>query len=182
MSASERELVELAQQGEVEAFDKLVGLHQDRVYALAYRMLGNRDDAADVQQETFLRTWRGLRRFRSDAKFGTWLHRITVNLCLSRKRRKDRIVQLDEHMERRLVSTGNMNACLERSETAAALRNVIATMPGHYRALIVLRDVEERSFDEIAEILRCSVGSVRVRLCKARKVLRERMRPYLAEE
>lgn len=182
MSVSERELVRLAQQGDVEAFDRLVGMHQERVHALAYRILGDCDDAADVQQETFLRAWRGLKKFRLDAEFGTWLHRITVNLCISRKRRRDRTVQLDEAVERRLISGGSMNTCLERSEIADALRNVLGMMPGHYRALIVLRDVEERSFEEISEILGCSVESARVRLCKARKVLRERMRPYLAEE
>mgnify|MGYP003768735877 CR=1 FL=1 len=87
LSESCENLVELAKAGDVRAFEALVPLHQDRVHALAYRMLGNAEDVADVQQETFVNAWRNLRKFRRESQFSTWLHRITVNLCLSRIRR-----------------------------------------------------------------------------------------------
>ena len=89
MAKSDSDLVELAQSGNLEAFDKLVSTHQERVYALAYRMLSNPEDAADVQQETFVRAWNSLKKFRGDAEFSTWLHRIAVNICLSMRKRRE---------------------------------------------------------------------------------------------
>lgn len=180
---SDEELVERAKSGDVQAFDALVGLHQNRVFSLAYRMLGNADDAADVQQETFVRAWQSLRSFRLEAAFSTWLHRIAVNRCLSRKRRRQ-----DEPMEAFMedglslsVEPGGV-ACLERAETGAMVRKVVGGLPPHYRALIVLREIEQRPFEEVAEILGCSVASARTRSSTARKLLRERLEPYLAEE
>jgi RNA polymerase sigma-70 factor, ECF subfamily len=173
-------LVELAKDGNSIAFDQLIAQHQERVYALAYRILGNPEDAADIQQETFVRAWQHLRKFRHDASLSTWLHRIVVNLCLSMKRRKDYAVheQWDEDIH---TPGSGASACPERTEEVIALRRVLAAMPGHHRVLIVLRDMEGRSYDEIAGILGCSVESVRSRLCRARGILRERMRPYLED-
>ena len=172
------DLVALAKAENHEAFDRLVALHQERVYALAYRILENADDAADVQQETFIRAWQSIRRFRQDAAFSTWLHKITVNLCISKKRRKQLdCVNIDDE------TIGSIPApSQEEPEAVAALKKVLASMPVHYRVLIVLRDLEERPFEEIAQVLGCSVESARVRVCKARKLLRDKMRPYLAEE
>ena len=182
MTESCENLVRLATKGDVRAFDALVSLHQDRVYALAYRMLGDAEDAADVQQETFLQAWRNLRKFRGEAEFSTWLHRITVNLCLSRKRRNEIASEpLDDHALVYSTEPGPV-ACLERTETIATVRRVLDAMPAHYRLLIVLRDMEGRSYEETAGILRCSIESVRTRLHKARKLLREKMRPYIEEE
>lgn len=182
LPASEQDLVARAQSGSVEAFDELMALHQARVYALARRMLGDRDDAADVQQETFVKAWRSLRGFRGDAEFSTWLHRIAVNLCLARKRRREVAVD-GEFIEDRVGEAGESPvACMQRAETAARFRQVLTGMPAHYRALIVLRVIEGRSYEEIAQLLRCSVESARSRAYQARNMLRERMRPFLAEE
>lgn len=171
------DLVGMAKSGDIKAFDELVALHQKRVYELAYRMLGNAEDAEDVQQETFVRAWRNLRRFRQDSAFPTWLHRITVNLCISWKRRTD-LSYTDEFQH-----TGPSPVeCLERTEAVVTLRKILAVMPAHYKVLIVLRDLEERPFEEIAQIIGCSVESARTRLCRARNLLRDKMRPYLAEE
>ena len=104
MAISDQELVRRAQSGDTNAFDELVARHQERVFSLAYRMLGSPEDAADVQQETFVQAWRNLRKFRQDAAFPTWLHRIAVNLCLSRKRRRQN-EPLEPYMEDTLPST-----------------------------------------------------------------------------
>lgn len=182
LAMSDEELVGRAQSGDTNAFDALIGRHQERVFSLAFRMLGSADDAADVQQESFVQAWRNLSKFRRDAAFGTWLHRITVNLCLSRKRRRQ-TEPLEPHMEDTLHSSEPSGvACLERAETKATVRGAIAALPAHHRALIVMRDIEERPFEEIAQILGCSVQSARTRLTRARKMLRERLEPYLAEE
>ncbi|MBI2842341.1 MAG: RNA polymerase sigma factor [Armatimonadetes bacterium] len=181
MPASEDELVVSAKTGNVGAFDRLMLLHQDRVFSLAYRILQHEEDARDVQQETFIFAWRSLSRFRRDAAFSTWLHRITVNMCLSHKRRKKITVcnVPDDNVETR-VSTSPVS-CMEKIETAAIVRGVLAGLPDHYRVLVVLRDMEERPFEEIAAILGCSVESARSRLCKARRLLRDRLRPLLEE-
>lgn len=167
----------------MDAFDQLVARHQSRAYALAYRIMWNGDDAADVQQETFVRAWRSLRKFRCEAEFATWLHRITVNLCLSMKRKSENS-RTEPLVEDRLrYSSQPAGAvCMEATETALALRKAIGAMPNHYRAMLVLREIEGRCFEEIGRILGCSAQSARVRACKARKLLRDRMRPYLEEE
>ena len=183
MSKSDEDLVALARDGSTDAFDELVALHQERVFALAYRILGNAEDAADVQQETFVKAWRSLRKFRQDAAFSTWLHRITVNACISRKRKADRetTVVFNEDVADNPARSTEVG-CLEKTETAAVVRKVVDGMPAHYRALIVLREIEGRSFEEVAGVLGCSVASARTRASKARKMLRDRMRPYFAEE
>jgi len=178
----ENQLLSDARAGDLAAFDELVARHQARVFRLAYRMLMNREDAADVQQETFIRAWWRLPRFREDAAFATWLHKIVVNLCVSRKRVRNIEVQVDGDWDAVPSASDSAPACVEKAETRTLVRKVIAAMPAHYRVLIVLRDMEERSFEEIAAILDCSVTSARMRTCKARRIFRERMLPYLAEE
>jgi len=179
----EGELVSQAQQGSLTAFDELVSRHQQRVYALAYRILGAAEDASDIQQETFIRAWRNLKKFKGEAAFYTWLHRITVNLCLSRKRKRSSSVELlplDESMWR--SGQPSVATCVESVETAVMVRAALSAIPAHYRTLLVLREIEGRPFEEIAQIVGGSVESVRTRLSRARKLLRERMRPYLEEE
>ena len=180
LATSDRDLVSRAQAGDARAFDELVSIHQARVFALARRILGNDEDAADVQQETFIRAWRSLNRFRGDAGFATWLHRITVNLCLSRRQRRETAVEDSFFADSLSHSAGPVaDATLERAELAAELRKVMAGMPAHFRVLIVLREIEGRPFGEIAQVLGCSEPSARTRACRARGMLRERMRPYL---
>jgi RNA polymerase sigma-70 factor, ECF subfamily len=183
LARTDEELVFQAQAGKSAAFDELILRHQDRVFALAYRILGNSDDAADVQQETFVKAWLSLARFRADAAFSTWTHRICVNLCLSRKRKKDwsdRPEELDE--DRHYVLAQTSTTCIEKLETSIIVRQALAAIPAKQRTLIVLRDLEGRSFEEIAEIVGGSADSIRTRLSRARKLLREKMRPYLVEE
>ena len=169
----------LAQAGNMEAFDELVGVHQERVYALAYRILNSFEDASDIQQETFISAWKSIRKFRGDSSFATWLHKIAVNLCLSKKRGRQ-TVSLEPFIEENLTAVDG-KACMDATDTSIAVRKVLAAMPVHYRVLIVLKDIEGRSFEEIAEILKCSVSGARTRASRARNILREKMRSYLAE-
>ena len=180
MAKSDEELVSLAQVGDQVAFDELVARHQDRVFALSFRILANAEDAADIQQETFVRAWTSLRTFKRQAAFSTWLHRITVNLCLSRKRRSQPVyAELDE--ERLSQSESGAVACMQRAETKAIVQAAIADLPANYRVLLVLREIEGRSCEEIALVVGRSADSVRTGLYRARKLLKERIRPYLEE-
>ena len=133
LALSDQDLVKRAREGDLQAFDELVSIHQARVYALARRILASDDDAADVQQETFVRAWRSLKGFRGDAGFATWLHRITVNLCLSRKRKHEAVLD-ESYFTDSLLHSAEPSAAtaLERAELVADVRKVLA---GHARAL-----------------------------------------------
>jgi len=179
LAKSDEELVSQAQAGDQGAFDELVARHQDRVFALSYRILANVDDAADIQQETFVRAWTSLKSFKRRAAFSTWLHRITVNLCLSRKRRA--LVQVEPLEEERASHAESAVACLQRMETKTVVQAAIAELPDHYRVLMILREIEGRSCEETAMIVGSSAESVRTGLYRARKLLREKIRPYLEE-
>ena len=183
MTVSDRELVSEAQAGNPDAFDELVRKHNQRVYVLARRMLGNAEDAEDVHQEAFLLAWRNLKRFRGDCEVSTWLHRITVNLCLSRKRLKSatyELVSFDEELAGH--SEQGSDAGVERMETVVAARRILASLPANYRAVVILRELEGRSYQEMAEIMGCSLDSVKTSLHRARKMLLERAAPETEEE
>jgi RNA polymerase sigma-70 factor (ECF subfamily) len=185
LSDPETSLIASAKAGDIKAFDALVELHQRQVFALAYRMLGNKDDADDVQQETFVRAWRKIGQFRGGSAFATWLHRIAANLCLSRRRRVNHCAldtAIENELDRWTEESNGFAATLVKSETAAQLQKALAGLPGQYRIFLVLRHMEERSFEEIAEIVGCSVASAWTRTSKARRLLRERMGTYLAED
>ncbi len=182
MPESDKEFVTRAQAGDQTAFDTLVVIHQERVFALVFRMLGNMEDAQDVQQETFIRAWKHIGRFRGEATFATWLHRIAVNLCMTRRSRPQPVTveNLAEDDVRFSAST-SVATRLDTYETTVVVRKALAGIPAHYRALIILKDMESRPFEEIAQILDCSIESARVRTSKARRILRERLRPLLEE-
>lgn len=168
-----------ARAGDADAFDCLVSMHQKRVFAFAYRMLSNEEDAADIVQEAFVRAWRSLGKFRMDASFATWVCRITVNLCISVKRRpRPNVVPFDDDY----IDHSGTTVCADSVATAVVVRSAIASLGAHYRALIILREIEGRPFEEIAEILGCSIGSARSRSCRARQVLRDKLRACLKEE
>jgi RNA polymerase sigma-70 factor, ECF subfamily len=183
LGISDEELVSSARSGKVGAFDELMSRHQERVFALAYRILGNAEDAADVQQEAFVRAWTNLATFRGDSAFATWIHRITVNLCISRKRRKSAAVPAAELDENQLYEFGSHGGdCQDTAVTALAVRQLLSTIPPNQRTLLVLRDIEGRSISEIAELLGGSAGAVRKHLWRARKLFREVARPLFEED
>jgi len=183
LTRSDGELVSQAQAGNVEAFDELMRKHNQRVYVLARRMLGNVEDAADVHQEAFLLAWRNLKRFRGDSEFSTWLCRITMNLCLSRKRLKSatcKHVSFDEELVGH--SEGGLDADLARREMVIAARQILESLPANYRALLILRELEGRSYQEIAEIMDCSLDTVKTGLRRARKMALEKAAPEIDRE
>lgn len=173
--SEERALVEAAVRGDGTAFDQLARTHSTQVFRVAYGMLGNREDAADVQQEAFVNAYRNLRKFRGEASFGTWMYTITARLCLARKRTVKR--KLEELTESNLLQAG----CLEDSpesavmalDSARRIGDVLARMSVDDRLLIVLKLMEQLSHREIAEVLGCSEESSRARLTRAKKIFRE---------
>jgi len=181
-TAEEAALIARARAGEQEAFGSLVRLHQRQVYALAYRMLRDQDEAAEATQEVFLAAWQGLRGFREEARFATWLYRIAYRHCLkvaaSHKREVAARAELAATSAREQSAQQRDSA---RHAQAAAydvrelVRDEIAGLPPKYRMALALRHFQELSYEEMAEVMRVPIGTVKTQLFRARALLKERL-------
>ncbi|NIA26129.1 MAG: sigma-70 family RNA polymerase sigma factor [Gammaproteobacteria bacterium] len=173
-------LVDRARAGDVGAFERLVELHQHAVFSLALRLVGNREMAADVAQEAMIRAWRALPRFRGDAAFSTWIHRITVNTAWTLRTRSKRrsAGSLDEAGDVADPDWLTPERAGESAVLRMALQHALARLPEVHRTLVVLKDVEGWTHGEIAEMLGITVTAAKVRLHRAHIKLRE----YLREE
>lgn len=188
MRASERELVEACRAGQDSAFEELVNRHKMKSYSLAYFLVGNAADALDISQEAFIKIYRGFHRFRGQCGFGTWLHRITYNLCMDflRKRKgrvtlsyQDDIGAGTEVLEKPSGDGSNPLRGLMRQEIKQAVWGAIDRLPLKLKSVLVLREIEGLSYSEIAEVVGCSKGTVMSRLHHARKKLRITLEPAL---
>jgi RNA polymerase sigma-70 factor, ECF subfamily len=181
-------LVKRAREGEFGAFEALFERHRTLVYRFAYQMVGRRDDAEDLVQEAFVRAYQNLHRYRDEAKFTTWLLRIVSNLCTDQARMSQRRSALEQQeaagaldwMTQGTVDDPVQN--LEADRRKEALRRALNALPPHHRSVIVLRDIEEREYPDIAEILGCTVGGAKLRVLRARRALKDRIAPLLGEE
>ena len=180
-------LVKRFQKGDKSAFEQLFIKYKSRVFNTAYRMLGNYEDASDMAQEVFIRAYRSLRRFRGGSTFYTWLYRITVNSCINKLKSQKPTVPLgncDEPCERTKppLSYSLNRGPLERLEEKELQRYVqsgINSLPSKYRSVIVLRDIQGLGYQEIAEILACSLEAVRSCLYRARQELRKELKDVM---
>lgn len=180
-------LVEECRKGDSSAFDELVRRYKDRVYNVVYRFVGNREDALDVSQEVFVRAYRGIEGFRGNAKVYTWLYSIAANLARNRLRDSGRMGRnmgtsldaLNEAAPGLADSMGHQTTPRDNAisgETQTLLQQCLGELPEHYRVAFVLRTVEDLSYEEIAEVMGCPIGTVKSRLNQARQMLRERLK------
>lgn len=187
-----RKLVKKAQNHDLSAFEELVRLYQNKVYALCVHLTNNHADAQDLAQESLIRAYRALGSFRNEADFGTWLHRITVNVWLNFKRKNTgrQTIYLDDPYRdedggevRREVAAPNGDPfqALADKEFRDLVRSAINCLSDDHRAVLVLREIEGYSYEEVSHMLGCSLGTVKSRLNRAREVMREKMR-ILARE
>ena len=174
-------LVERSQAGDMAAFEELVRRHQDGAYAIAYRLLGHREDAQDVAQEAFARAYFRLAEFRGSAQFRTWLYRILVNLSTDFLRRRKPDIPEKEATLYLVSSRENPEEDLERKELGEGLDRAIGALPPDLRAVIILREQEELSYAEIAQMIRRPVGTVMSRLFHARRRLQDSLALYWRE-
>lgn len=177
-------LAERARAGDDAAFGALVARYQERVYRLALRLSSNASDAEEVLQEAFLKAWRKIDTFRGDARFGTWLYRIATNTALMRKRAAGRrpaesleafLPQFDESgllADLDYQRSARADELLERAELAQRAREALDLLDENYRAVFVLRDLEEMSTEEAARVLEITPEAVRQRLHRARLMVR----------
>jgi RNA polymerase sigma-70 factor (ECF subfamily) len=186
VSPGDGELVERARRGDREAFRVLVERYQRKVAALAIGMLRNREDALDVVQDTFTKAYQSLDKFKGDSSFYTWIYRIGVNLCIDHQRREGRYVQLGTDSEDATDDVVPPSAeDLERdepfeqarsAELGARLVEAINELTPEHRAVILLREVDGLSYEEISQVLACPKGTVMSRLHYARRHLQTRLR------
>jgi RNA polymerase sigma-70 factor, ECF subfamily len=185
-AASETGLVERCRRGDAEAFARLVALHEGLVFNLAARLLGDAEEARDLSQEVFLQVFRTLDRFEGRSALRTWIYRIVVNQCRNRqrwwrRRRRDRslpLQELTEAQEARLSTARGEEGPqqeLERRERARGVQAALSALSFDHRAILMLREVEGLSGEEIAAALGLPAGTVKSRLARAREALRRRV-------
>ena len=186
----ERGLVEQCRRGDEQAFARLVSLHEGMVYGLAVRMLGHPEEARDLAQEVFLQVFRSLGRFEGRSSLKTWIYRIVVNQCRNRRRwwhrrRRERSCALDELSGADEARLGSGAASpfdeLARRERARRVQEALLRLSFDHRAVLLLREVEGLSGEEIAASLGVSEGTVKSRLARAREALRRQLVPAVAE-
>jgi RNA polymerase sigma-70 factor (ECF subfamily) len=190
MTRTDEELVASATAGDLDSFNQLVARWERPIYALAYRTLGQEEDARDVVQEAFLRAYRGLRGFKGQAKFSSWLYRITLNLCRDwiRRDRRAPIVHTPDGVDPiDLADTQaepgeSVEDLVARREMTRAVARAMAELPEEQRTAIVLKEYHGLTFQEIADTLQCPLSTVKTRLYQGLSVLRRRLERRQAEE
>jgi RNA polymerase sigma-70 factor (ECF subfamily) len=178
-----RELVKQAQKNDLGAFEELVRIYKDRIYGLCYQLTNNQADAQDLAQEVFIRAYTGLASFRNEADFGTWLHRIAVNQWINFKRKQKRhnFISLDAPIQ---TSEGEMTRevavaeedpqeIYEQMELQGFVRKALDQLSTEHRTVLVLRELQGYSYDEIASVVGCTLGTVKSRINRARQALKE---------
>ena len=177
-SAADETLVRLSQQGDLAAFEELVARHRDKIYARAFSMVRNEDEALDLSQEAWVKSWQRLKQFQGQSSFVTWLTRIVINLCLDqlRKRKRQRaesIEEMDEEhggVERQMpVVTVNPTERLERGELRQRIDRALGQLSHEHRTVLILHEFEEMEYKLIAKQMGCSIGTVMSRLFYARR-------------
>jgi RNA polymerase sigma-70 factor (ECF subfamily) len=175
---SDELLLRRAQKGDTEAFEELMAAQESRMYAIALRMMGNREDAQDCAQDAMVRIYRAMGSFKGQSSLATWIYRITMNTCLDelRRRKVRKVTSLDTLVEAGWSPTDKGETPEEhglRSEKQAVLNEAIQSLPEDMRAAIVLRDIKGYTYDEIADILDANVGTIKSRISRGRERLRE---------
>ena len=177
-TATDEVLVKAAQKGDMAAFEELVARHRDKIYARAFSMLRNEDDATDLSQEAWVKGWQRLHQFQGDSSFATWMTRIVINLCLDQLRKNKRIKSesIDEMneetggVERQMpVITPNPTEGLERGELRQRIDKALGQLSYEHRTVLILHEFEELEYKLIAKKMGCSIGTVMSRLFYARR-------------
>ena len=184
-ATSDEQIVERALTGDADAFGEIVRRWERRIFALAYGMLGREEDARDATQETFMAAFRNLRGFRGEAKVSSWLHRIAVNQCITRQRRAKvrNEAALDDETEKDAASFAtpletSPSRVVEGLERTVAVRRAVNSLPSELRQVIVMKEFEELTFREIADVLELPLSTVKSRLYTALRQLQMRLQKF----
>ena len=188
VDVSELDLVKQCQAGQTEAFDQLVNRYRSRVFAMIYNMVHNEQDAWDLAQDSFVKAWKSIKRFRGQSSFYTWLYRIVMNVTIDHARKKQikgagtefndevKLSEIEPAARTAPRSEPLPHRQMERSEIRARIDAAIAQLTPEHRAVILMKETEDMQYHEIAEALGCSIGTVMSRLFYARKRLQNLLR------
>lgn len=195
MEENELQLVERAKGGDREAFKELVETYQRKVYGICIGMLKDPDDSMDVTQEVFIKVYRYLDNFNQQSTFYTWIYRITVNKCIDfiRKKKRKKEVDYDDTFQRDSEGTDgeefmpsrlglNPDRVYARKELRGKMLEALETLSEKHRTILILREVEGLSYEEIADVLQVSKGTVMSRLYHARRYFQDAVKEYLGED
>jgi len=175
-------LVKKSKAGDLDAFEELVKRYEKRIYSLAFRYSGNYDDANDIAQNAFFNAYKSLPSFRGEASFATWLYRITANACLDeiRKQNKHNYLPLDNAIQSQWGNSlpaaapyPSPEEHLEREELKDLVKRCLKSLPGDHRLILILREMYGLSYNELCSCLGCSMNTVKVKLHRARRALKE---------
>lgn len=183
----EGQLVEASQAGDQEAFAQLVLRYQRMVFNLSLRLVNDYDEASEITQEAFLAAWQGLPGFRGEARFSTWLYRITYHCGMRQLEKQKREQALQEAMVAELTvrTRGRehfLEDMVEKHEQQALLRANLEHLPAHYRLVLILRDFQEMTYQEIASRLALPMGTIKTHLFRARQLLKQRLLALALEQ
>ena len=176
----DQQLVTASKRGDQDAFAQLVQRYQRRIFNLVYRMLQQYEEASEITQETFLAAWQGLPSFRGDARFATWLYRIAYNCALKQleTRKRDKALRVALQAEQALqshVGYESTDAQMDEHERQAFVQEHLSRLPAKYRIVLILRHLQDMSYEEMAEILTMPIGTIKTHLFRARNLLKERL-------
>jgi len=182
-AADEQQLISRAREGSQEAFRVLVERHMKHAYNVAFGFVGNHEDATEVAQEAFVRAHRGLPSFREEAGFGTWLHRIVLNLAMNQVKRNRKQAEREVHPEHpaALGAAGGEDPSRKTEDVRAHIERALHELPTLQRAVVILRHMDGLSTKQVSRILRCSEGTVKTHLFRGLKKLREKLE-FLQED
>ncbi len=183
MNSNELWLVEESRKGNVDAFEELIKDYKRVAYNIALRILRNVEDAEDASQEALIKVYKSIQNFNMQSTFKVWMYRIVVNTCIDFKRKKNiNVVSMDEGIDvggdnqvyREIADdSANPDVLLEKNFNSKVINDAVSKLEDDYKAIIILRDIQGFSYSEIAEILSCNLGTVKSRLNRARKSLKE---------
>lgn len=185
MEFVEKRLVERAKRGDRDAFAELIEMYKDKIFQVAFRMVGNRQEAEDIAQETFLRVYANLNSYDSSYKFSTWIYRIATNLCIDRGRKKKADFSLDEETDgtngldwhSRLSSNEKSpEEKLVTKELQETVQDALSELAPKYRSIMILRYIEDLSLQEISEVLKLPITTIKTRIHRGREALRGKLR------
>jgi RNA polymerase sigma-70 factor, ECF subfamily len=188
VDVSDVDLVRQCQAGQSEAFDQLVIRYRTRVFAMIYNMVHNEQDAWDLAQESFVKAWKSMKRFRGHSSFYTWIYRIVMNVTidwLRKKQIKGAGAEFDDTLQMKEIDPAARTVpkadplpheCMEQTEIRARIDRAISQLSPEHRAVILMKEIEDMQYHEIAEALGCSIGTVMSRLFYARKKLQNSLR------
>ena len=167
-------IIARARRGDAHAFEQLVTAYRNQVFRLALRMCGNEADADEVAQEAFLSAWKGLPNFRGESRFSTWLYQLTTHAAIDLMRREKRQAAAEDIDEITAADDGpSPQQQVERTETQREIRSALMQLPEEYRQVLLLRFMQELSYEEIGRALKLPVGTVKSRLNRAKAQLKD---------